>query len=53
MFKLTLVAALIVSSTAIAAPKTIQPDADALKREQRIAELSRAPASALNICRKC
>jgi hypothetical protein len=53
MFKITLIAVLFASSAALAAPKKINFDPDAVKREQRIAELSRAPASALNICKKC
>jgi hypothetical protein len=53
MFKLTLIAALFASSAALAAPQKIKFDPEAVKREQRIADLSRAPASALNICKKC
>jgi hypothetical protein len=53
MFKITLIALLFASSAAIAAPQKIKFDPEAIKREQRIAELSRAPASALNICKKC
>jgi hypothetical protein len=53
MFKITLITSLLASSAAFAAPQKIKFDPEAIKREQRIAELSRAPASALNICKKC
>jgi hypothetical protein len=53
MFKVTLVAALLASSAAFAAQDKTTFDPEAVKREQRIKELSSAPPSALNICRRC
>ena len=53
MFRITLIALLFASPAALAQPQKIKFDPEAVKREQRIAELSRAPASAHNICKKC
>ena len=53
MFKVTLVAALLASSAAFASQDKTVFDAEAIKREQRIKDLSATPPSALNICRRC
>ena len=52
MFKVTLIAALLASSAAFAQDKTTF-DAEAIKREQRIKDLTATPRSAMNICRRC
>lgn len=44
---------LLASSAAYAAPDKTVFDADAIRREQLIKDLSSPPPSALNICRRC
>ena len=53
MFKVTLLSVLLASSAVHAAQDRTTFDREAIKREQRIKELSAAPPSALNICRRC
>lgn len=52
MFKITLIAALLVSSAAVAQEQT-NSDREAIKREQRIQALNKMPPSVFNICRGC
>jgi hypothetical protein len=53
MFKITLISLLLASPAALAAPGKTKFDPEAVKREQRINQLSAAPPSALNICKRC
>jgi hypothetical protein len=55
MLKYLVLAAFVVSSAAQAAPVQNNKSSvdEALKREQRIKDLGRAPASVYNICRGC
>jgi hypothetical protein len=53
MLKFLVAAALVVPSAAFAVPAAKKEVADAIKREQRIKDLSEAPASVKNICKRC
>ena len=53
MLKYLIIAALVAPSAALAMPAAKQEVTDAIKREQRIKDLSEAPASVKNICKRC
>ena len=54
MLKYVVIAVLLAPSTALAMPAAAKKEvADAIKREQRIKDLSEAPASVRNICKGC